>query len=109
MEWDSYGHEDQIEVARFPDKDHTAKKHHTCWECGGAIEPGMRYRVSKYVIDGEFQTAKQHLDKGAGWGAKAKAEANEQASLEEYQRALEAHYASGEAKKDECQSRSENG
>ena len=77
MEWNSYGHEDQIEVTRFPDKDYTAKKAHTCWECGGAIEPGMRYRASKYVIDGEFQAVKQHLEKGACWEAIAKAEKGE--------------------------------
>jgi hypothetical protein len=63
---------DPVETIRFPDKDYTARKQHKCWECGGTIEPGMRYRVSKYVIDREFQVAKAHLDPGTCGVARSK-------------------------------------
>ena len=83
---------DPIKFCQLPSQDYTARKTHKCWECGGDIEPGQRYRVSKWIIDGKFQTMKQHLDRGGCGKSLAKAEADEQAALLEYQKALDEHY-----------------
>ena len=44
----------------FQEKKHTARKEHTCCECGYKILPNEVYYVCSGKWDGEFQTYKQH-------------------------------------------------
>jgi len=47
---------------RLQQKIVTARKHHTCEECGCDIEPGMRYELYKGVQEGIIFTCKTCLD-----------------------------------------------
>lgn len=42
----------------FGTVERTARKPHACGECGRDIAPGEHYKVSSYVMDGQFFTNK---------------------------------------------------
>lgn len=48
-----FNHDDGY-VEMLAQKVKTARKPHRCSECGGAIEPGQRYRLTQYIFDDEF-------------------------------------------------------
>lgn len=44
-----------------PRKTYVARKHHECYVCNEAIEPGQRYRRIVHLLDGEFEILKWHV------------------------------------------------
>jgi len=49
-------------VTPISDTKPTARKEHTCCECGRIIRIGERYRLEKNVFDGSFDTFKTCVD-----------------------------------------------
>ena len=75
-----------------PEKERTARRHHTCETCEGAIEPGQRYKSFVALDEGKFTVTKWHSDRDECAAAAEKAKLDQQAYWEGYNRSMAEHW-----------------